>query len=167
MPGLDNDSTVELASLSSEQLERLTVRAYRFWSNWTSLEPKCHARLDIQPTSRPWAQAGSRNLAAEFLPGWGGRYLLTLTLFDSSSDRENRRFSFECWDLRAAESADGTIRKPIAELLVAGLLGYAVNTALGNEHVLAVTRRNGNQSVRFVVGAMYITDEHDVLSTGW
>lgn len=82
----------------------------------------------------------SRNLATEFLPGWNGKYLLTLTLFDYSSDAENRRYSFELWDIGTPDTT-----KPIGELLVAGLLGYAVNSEAGSPHVLSVTRRNLDQ----------------------
>ena len=127
--------------MSAEGLEQLVVRAQRFWSNWTSWEPKLFRQVEIQPAHRPWSPSGARNLAAEFLPGYGGRYLLTLTLFDATSDRDNRRFSFECWDISGPQP---TI---LAELLVAGLLGYAVNSEASSPHVLAISRRESGRYV--------------------
>lgn len=134
VPGLKKRDITELCA---EELEGLAVRAYRFLVNWTAAQPRSFRRLDIRPTNRPWAAPSSRNLAAEFLPGWNGRYLLTLTLFDSHSERENRRYSFELWDISKTQP------KLLAELLVAGLLGYAINTSPGCDNVLAITRRDG------------------------
>ena len=139
VPGLGSHDG-DLTTLSAEQLEGLTIRAHRLWSNWASPQPHCYRTINIHPTKRLLGQSSSRNLAAEFLPGRNGRYLLTLTLFDYSSDAEHPRYSFELWDIRIPDTT-----KPIAELLVAGLLGYAVNSLPGTPHVLAVTRRNGTQ----------------------
>lgn len=138
VPGLFG-TTRDISGLSTEDLERLAVRAHRFWLNWTSSNPQAFSHLDIRPTRRPWTHAGSntRNLAASFLSGTGGRYFITLSLFDSSSDRENRRYSFECWDLNAPQNPE-----LIAELLVSGLLGYAFNSLPGHRDILAVTRRD-------------------------
>ena len=138
VPGLRRDHTrdEDISKLTSSELEHLVIRAHRFWTNWTSPQPTSFSQTQLHPSRRTWSSSGSRNLAAEFLPGWRGRYLLTLTLFDSSaSDRENRRYAFECWDLSLEHP------QPIAELLVAGLLGYAINDVAGSRHVLAVTRR--------------------------
>ncbi|KAI1790291.1 hypothetical protein LXA43DRAFT_1017343 [Ganoderma leucocontextum] len=141
-PGIKNHN---VSSLSAGQLERLTIRASRYWSNWTSSQPQCYTRLDIRPTARPWSSLPShRNLAVEFLPWLDGRYLLTLTLYTTSSDRESRRFSFQCWDL-ARNQAQGEPTK-IAELLVSGLLSYSVNTSPDSPSVLAVTVRGGDHS---------------------
>ncbi|RPD53930.1 hypothetical protein L226DRAFT_616091 [Lentinus tigrinus ALCF2SS1-7] len=138
IPGLHHDHDKEeetILKLTASELERLVVRAHRFWTNWTSAQPTSFSHVHLVPTRRLWSNTGSRNLSVEFLRGWSGRYLMTLTLFDSSTDRENRRYSFECWDLSLQQP------KPIAELLVAGLLGYAINDVPGSTHVLAVTRR--------------------------
>ncbi|KAH9940738.1 uncharacterized protein BXZ73DRAFT_98568 [Epithele typhae] len=136
-PGLHE---TDLTSLPSAALEHLVVCAHRLHSNWTSPRPQATRRADIHPTHRAWPAIGARNLAAEFLAGHGGRYLLTLTLFDSSTESNNRRFSFECWDLAAPE-------RPVllAEFLVASILGYAVNTEPGYPHVLAVLRREDDR----------------------
>ncbi len=116
------------------------MRAHRFWKNWISAQPTSFTHVQLGQTRRMWSNSGSRNLSVEFLRGWGGRYLMTLTLFDSSTDRENRRYSFECWDLSLEQP------KPIAELLVAGLLGYAMNDVAGSTHVLAITKREGRSA---------------------
>ncbi|KAI0741255.1 hypothetical protein C8Q80DRAFT_1193359 [Daedaleopsis nitida] len=141
IPGINRWHALD-SELSAEQLEQLTIRAYRLWTNWTSPQPQHFTQLDIRPTSRAWAaNARTRNLAVFFLPGCNGRYLLTLSLLDSS-ERDDRRYSFECWDLHTAD-ADRLTMKPVAELLVAGLLGYSPNSAPESPHVLAVTRRHG------------------------
>lgn len=73
-----------------------------------------------------------------------GRYLLTLTLYTTSSDRESRRFSFQCWDLSQTQAQGEPTA--IAELLVAGLLSYAVNTSPDSPNVLSITLRGGNHT---------------------
>ena len=127
--------------MSAETLEQLVIRAQRFWSNWTSLEPKPFRQVEIQSTRHPWSSKGARNLAAEFLPGYRGRYLLTLTLHDSFSERDTRRFSFECWDISGPEPT------LLADLHVASLLGYAVNSVASSPHILAICRRESGRCV--------------------
>ncbi|PIL24774.1 hypothetical protein GSI_12660 [Ganoderma sinense ZZ0214-1] len=134
-----------VSSLSAAGLERVTIRASRYWSNWISPQPQCYFSLEIRPTARPWTSIPShRNLAAEFLPWMDGRYLLTLTLYTTSSDRESRRFSFQCWDLAQTQTQGAPTE--IAELLVSGLLSYAVNTSPDSPNVLAITLRGGNHT---------------------
>ncbi|RDX54063.1 hypothetical protein OH76DRAFT_1373978 [Lentinus brumalis] len=140
VPGLKQDQQDAVSEFDATELERITVRAHRFWKNWISAQPTSFTQVQLGQTRRMWSNSGSRNLSVEFLRGWGGRYLMTLTLFDSSTDRENRRYSFECWDLSLEQP------KPIAELLVAGLLGYAMNDVAGSTHVLAITKREGRSA---------------------
>ncbi|KAI0694575.1 hypothetical protein C8T65DRAFT_666621 [Cerioporus squamosus] len=137
VPGLHLDQPDDVSKLNTTELERIVVRAHRFWKNWTSAQPTSFTQVHLGQTRRLYQNAGSRNLSVEFLRGWGGRYLMTLTLFDSSTDHEHRRYSFECWDLGLEQP------KLVAELLVAGLLGYAMNDVAQSTHVLAITRREG------------------------
>ena len=142
IPGMKDHS---VSSLSTALLEQVTIRASQYWSNWTSPQPQCYASFEIRPTARPWSSLPShRNLAVEFLPQRDGCYLLTLTLYTTSSDRESRRFSFQCWDL-ARTQAQGEPTE-IAELLVSGLLSYAVNASPDSPNILAVTLRGGSHS---------------------
>ncbi|TBU45390.1 hypothetical protein BD309DRAFT_989574 [Dichomitus squalens] len=133
----------DISSLSSTELERLAIRASRYWANWTSPQPQCYTRLDIRPTPRPWSSSPShRTLAIEFVTRRSCLYLLTLTLCTVSSGRDNRRFAFECWDLQQGQALGHANR--IAELLVSGLLSYSVDPTPNSKHLLAVTSRDAD-----------------------
>lgn len=141
VPGLQCRN--DIFSLSAIELERLTIRASRYWSNWISPQPQCYTRLDIRPTARPWSFSPShRTLAIEFVTRQNSLYLLTLTLSTVSTDRENRRFSLECWDLPRGQAL-GQANK-IAELLISGLLSYSVDVTPNSKHLVAITNRDGD-----------------------
>ena len=134
IPGIHAHNSIP--DLTAGELERLAVRAHRFWINWTSPCPKPTRHVVVSPTNRLWTFVSARNLACEFLPGHGGRYLLSLTLYErSSSDSEVGRFSFECWDISCSPPVS------LATMLVANLVGYAVNSQSSSPHMLAVSRR--------------------------
>lgn len=120
--------------MSAHELEKLTVRALRFWSNWQAPQPKDCQQLRIRPYRPTTPARGARNLAVIFLPDHPG-YILVLTLYDDVS--HNRRYCFELWDISSASSAVF-----VDDIQVEALLGYAVNRVRGSSNAMIVTRRD-------------------------
>ncbi|KAL1945087.1 hypothetical protein VTO73DRAFT_2707 [Trametes versicolor] len=124
----------EQSALSAHELEKLTVRALRFWSNWQAPQPTDCQQLRIRPYRPTTPARGARNLAVIFLPDHPG-YILVLTLYDDVS--HNRRYCFELWDISSASSAVF-----VDDIQVEALLGYAVNRVRGSSNAMIVTRRD-------------------------
>ncbi|KAI0367624.1 hypothetical protein BV20DRAFT_1024247 [Pilatotrama ljubarskyi] len=126
----------ELWVLSASDLERLTLRALRFWANWQSPRPEAYKHVPISPIRSMERSRGARNLAVVFLPNLPG-HVLTLTLYNDNS--QDRRYSFELWDVRQTSKAIH-----VDHLALEGLLGYAVNSDPDGACTMAVTRRDSN-----------------------
>ncbi|KAI0358228.1 hypothetical protein OH77DRAFT_1253981 [Trametes cingulata] len=122
-----------LASLSASELERLTLRALRFWSNWLSPRPHAYRHIPVLPMRSIERSRGARNLAVVFLPNVPG-HVLTLTLYNDNS--QERRYSFELWDVRGRGKA-----VYVDHHALEGLLGYAVNSARDGACTMTITRR--------------------------
>ncbi len=124
----------EQSTLSTNELERLTLRALRFWSNWQSPQPASHQHLSIRPYRPTTPARGARNLAVIFLPDCAG-YILALTLYDDVS--HSRRYCFGLWDISSTSKAVF-----VDDIQVEALLGYAVNRVHGSSNAMIITRRD-------------------------
>ncbi|KAI0675559.1 hypothetical protein C8Q78DRAFT_1005131 [Trametes maxima] len=134
IPGLEDYGTSEL---SATQMERQTRRAMRFWRNWLSSRPEAYQHITIRP-ARPVARNRTpRNLGVMFLPDVPD-HVLTLTLYDDTA--QDRRFSFELWDIRPAMS--GAEATCVDTLQIEALLAYAINATYGCVANIAITRRD-------------------------
>ncbi|KAH9951107.1 hypothetical protein B0H21DRAFT_352892 [Amylocystis lapponica] len=136
LPGLRGRS---LVSLSSEQLEHLTLQALRLHHNWTTANPVCSRQFDLHPPSLPISRP--RNIAVYFLPGHANRWLITNTLYDQPASP--RKYVIQCWDL--ASQVPSCIA--ILRAMNLNAMPVAVNSHPDNLAVLALTRREQSETI--------------------
>ncbi|KAI0630815.1 hypothetical protein C8Q77DRAFT_1232241 [Trametes polyzona] len=136
LPIPNSDESARCA-LSSSELEALTLRSIRFWSNWQCPRPLSHRHVAIQPRLKGSPPNNvARNLAVVFFPGYPA-HILTLTLYDHVTQHRERRYNFELWDISDLDRVTC-----IDELPIEALLGYAVNTVRGSVSTMIITRRD-------------------------
>lgn len=127
VPGL-RDRPID--TLSSDELERYTVRAIRLRLNWTSPNPVPTNRLNIQAIP---GDPHSRIISLHFLPERGHRWLLSVTVTaDENSTATNSKWTLHCWDLEASTPTY------VASLCLPNIRGIAVNTDPSSHAILAL-----------------------------
>lgn len=122
VPGLTGRS---IESLPANELERLTFSALRLRRSWSSPSPVATRHADILPTREPQ----SSNVALQFLPGRGNRWLLSITL--TTGDLQ-RKFVVQCWDTHTSPPAC------VARRTISELGSFAINTDHRSPAILAL-----------------------------
>ncbi|CAK5273814.1 unnamed protein product [Mycena citricolor] len=121
IPGLKRRG---LEDLPAEELERLFFNSLRLHRNWTSRAPVALHSSAFTVTDDPRAQV----VSLTFLPGMGGRWLISLAL---TPKPQGRLFSLQCWSLSEHPNC-------VAQRTFTDLRGLRINTDPGHPGMLAV-----------------------------
>ncbi|KIP03044.1 hypothetical protein PHLGIDRAFT_499330 [Phlebiopsis gigantea 11061_1 CR5-6] len=123
-----------VSELSAANLEQVTMRALHSRRNWTSPTPNSTTISEIATLRNYEDGESSRTFASYFVPGRGGRFLISLTRTERAAGGQ-RYTTLQCWDLHAAPPAC------IASQVFYEMLGLQVNSEEECDIVLTVTSR--------------------------